>query len=249
MATAWADLPFLLCLPFLPTLLARHMPCLLGRLLALPLLHLCVRLGQWLRGDMPWPKHRDALNEVSAASTWAQGNQKFLRSDGRLVLCGYSSGGHCASLHVLSEESPRYESVVLVSGLYNLRTESWTGFRRFLAPVFNMIYKDAFGVADEAERSMASGEARLSGKKLEGDWYVLSAKMELLGMQPFQDILFDSVPLCEALTKAGAKVHRVTCGHNHWLLIMAIDSFIIPFCKSLGGDASPNSSKRPQPDE
>merc|ERR1712139_384723 len=93
--------------------------------------------------------------------------------------------------------------------------------------------KDAYGVADDAARKAASPQD-LVPEKVEGDWYVLTAKCELLGLQPFEDILFNAAPLCQALQAAGAKVHRVTCGHNHWLLISGIPDFVGPFCKSLG---------------
>lgn len=236
MATTPLDLCFLLCVPIFPSFL--------GGFLSLPALHLLIRIGQWLQGDIPWPKHRSALREIAATSAWAQKNTDLLGSDGRLVLCGYSSGGHCAALHAFSADSPGYESVVLISGIYDLRTQAWTGLRRYLAPVFNLMYQDAFGVCDESARAAAS-PAAVVPHMMQGEWYVLKAKMELLGLAPFEDILFDRGPLCKSLERAGVKVHQVTCGHNHWLLILAIESFVGPFCKSLGAPQKPtNGTKR-----
>jgi acetyl esterase/lipase len=200
-----------------------------------PFIHLAMRAFQWWQGGIPFPKHRSALREVEATRKWAKENKDLLRSNGELVLCGYSSGGHCASLHAFQKESPCYSHVVLISGIYDLRTAAWTGMRRYLAPLYNMVYSDIYGVTDEAARAAASPVA-LVPHKISGDWYVLSAKAELMGLAPFEDIFFGTAPLCNALEAAGAKVHKVTCGLNHWLLIFGIDNFIQPFCKSLGKD-------------
>jgi len=201
--------------------------------LALPACHLLLRAVQGLRGALPGPKHRDHQREIAAAVAWAQGNQKLLNSDGRLVLCGYSSGGHCASMYALSSKAPRFEAVVLISGIYGLRTDTWSGFRRLLAPVFNMLYADCLGVHTPEERESSSPEV-LAKSELNGqDWYVLTAQMELMGLQPFEDILFQPKTLCNSLTAKGAKVHRVTCGLNHWLLVLKIGDFVRPFCEKL----------------
>merc|ERR1712217_795813 len=102
--------------------------------------------------------------------------------------------------------------------------------------MLNFLYKDCYGASDEAARFNASPEAVVP-KKLEGDWYVLSARYELMGLQPFQDLL------CKALAAAGAKVHRVQCGMNHWTLILAINGFIQPFCKKLIDESSSGSAE------
>mmetsp|Transcript_111859 Transcript_111859/g.176665 ORF Transcript_111859/g.176665 Transcript_111859/m.176665 type:complete len:347 (-) Transcript_111859:27-1067(-) len=226
------DLCFLLLVPLLPNYM--HM------MSVLPVIHLAMRSGQWLQGILPWPKNPSTNAEIAAASEWMRKNTDRLCSDGRIVLCGYSSGGHGASLHAFDAASPRYESVILVSGLYDLRT-SWTDYRRFFAPVFNMLYQDCYGASDADARLKASPEAVVP-KKVEGDWYVLSARCELMGLQPLQDMIFKSEPLCTALAAAGAKVNRVQCGMNHWTLILAINGFIEPFCRNLIEQSSSGST-------
>merc|ERR1719313_31231 len=96
MATSVLDLPLLLAIPFLPKMLSQHMSHRASNLVALPILHVWFRLFQWLRGDIPWPQRRSALTEVAAANQWAQAKTDELGSNGKLVLCGYSSGGHVA---------------------------------------------------------------------------------------------------------------------------------------------------------
>merc|ERR1712216_574641 len=163
---------------------------------------------------------------------WMAHHKELLGSDGRLVLCGYSSGGHCASLHALSKDAPKYEAVVLISGLFSLRTDTWTGGKLLLKPVFNLLFGDAYGATDDALRKAASPTCAVP-RQLKGDWYVLTAKMELMRAPVIEDILFGSTDaFCDALQAAGAKVHRVTCGLNHWLLIFGIDAFVGPFSRS-----------------
>lgn len=200
---------------------------------ALPCFHLATRAVQWLRGAFLGPSPRPHQKDIAATVAWTRENQALLGSDGRLVLCGYSSGGHCAALFGLSPESPRFEAVVLISGIYSLRTDVWSGMRRWLAPAFNMLFQDILGVCTPEEREVQSPEAA-ARRSLNGqDWYVLSARMELMRLQPFEDILFQAGALCEALTAKEAKVHRVTCGLNHWLLVLNIADFVHPFSKSL----------------
>ncbi|CAE7034394.1 unnamed protein product [Symbiodinium microadriaticum] len=140
--------------------------------------------------------------KVEAAVSWAEENTKALKSDGRLVLCGYSSGGHVAALYGLencaaAKNGPgRFEAVVLVSGIYDLRT-NWADARRFLAPVMNLIYKDILGADTEAKRAAASPAAVVQSsqqKALDGDctWWILNARKELLGLPLLEDILFAS---------------------------------------------------------
>lgn len=208
---------------------------------ALPVAHLATRNLQLLRGMggvggmIPGPERRDHQKEIAAVVAWVQEkeNQDKLGSDGRLVLCGYSSGGHCAALYGLSPQAPKFEAVVLISAVLNLQTDLWEGSRRWLKPLFDTIYGDILGCRTPDERRLASPEAMVEKKVGGQDWYVLSAKTELLGLQPLQDILFQAAPFCKALESKGAKVHRVTCGHNHWLLIFSISNFLGPFCKNL----------------
>eukprot|EP00927_Polykrikos_kofoidii_P046834 TRINITY_DN40961_c0_g1_i1.p1 TRINITY_DN40961_c0_g1~~TRINITY_DN40961_c0_g1_i1.p1 ORF type:complete len:375 (+),score=47.01 TRINITY_DN40961_c0_g1_i1:69-1127(+) len=230
LATSAKDLA-LLALLFLPLLPKLPLAA------ALPTGHALMRVVQYLRGRLPGPSPRCHQSEIAAATAWASSRHNELGSDGRLVMCGYSSGGHCASLFALSPSAPRFEAVVLISGIYGLQTDAWEGvIRRGLAPVFNRLFADILGVRTAEARSKASPEAVVSASKIgKGHtWYVLSARMELMGLEPFQDILFRVGPLCSALEAKGVKVHRVTCGLNHWLLAMNIGDFIGPFCAGLG---------------
>mmetsp|Transcript_96122 Transcript_96122/g.276828 ORF Transcript_96122/g.276828 Transcript_96122/m.276828 type:complete len:300 (-) Transcript_96122:126-1025(-) len=207
---------------------------------ALPAMHLLIRLAQWASGALA-ADHRSHQKEIAAAVSWAQRNQGLLGSDGRLVLCGYSSGGHCAALYGITPGAPRFEAVVLISGIYGLRTHAWTGARKLLlAPLCDMLYRDLLGASSDADRDRLSPAFLCERMALPGKatlpaqtWYVLSAKRELMGLQPFEDILFHSQELCDALSGKGARVHNVTCGLNHWLLVLNIDEFVRPFCESL----------------
>lgn len=205
----------------------------------LPVMHLAIRQMQWLRGAIPKPTCRDHQKEISATVAWTQENKAKLGSDGRIVLCGYSSGGHCASLYGLSKQAPKFDAVVLISGIYSLQTDHWSGGRRLLKPIFDrLVYGDILGCRTTEERKLASPDAlvkqRLKGKELKGqEWYILSAKYELMGLAPFEDILFATGPLCQALQDGGAKVHKVSCGLNHWLLVLKIDGFVATLAKSL----------------
>mmetsp|Transcript_49730 Transcript_49730/g.144286 ORF Transcript_49730/g.144286 Transcript_49730/m.144286 type:complete len:345 (-) Transcript_49730:108-1142(-) len=201
--------------------------------LSLPMLHLAVRSAQWLQGSLPPPEPSTHQKEVAAAVAWAKAKQQILRSDGRLVLCGYSSGGQCAALYALSPAAPRFHAVVLISGIYSLQTQAWTGWRRLLTPIFNALYGDILGVTTDESRRLQSPEVMVEQSVQGQDWYVLTAKMELMGLQPFEDILFNGGQLCTALEGKGASVHRVQCGLNHWLLVLRINDFIQPFCASL----------------
>lgn len=200
---------------------------------ALPLFHLLVRAVQWLRGAIPGPPPRDHQKEIAATVAWTQANKELLESSGRLVLCGYSSGGHCASLYGGSPEAPQFDAVVLISGIYGLRTHAWAGARRLLAPVFDMLFADILGLQTPEERDRNSPDVMVKRDLKGQDWYVLSAQMELMGLQPFEDILFQTKPLCDAVTAKGATVHRMTCGLNHWLLLLNFAGFVKPFCDSL----------------
>eukprot|EP00438_Fugacium_kawagutii_P013053 Skav235120 [mRNA] locus=scaffold3581:228285:236713:- [translate_table: standard] len=116
-------------------------------LVIVPLLHCAVRLAQYMLGELDdRNKYRNYIKEVEAAVSWAEKNRELLGSDGRLVLCGYSSGGHVASLYGLEQcavptGKRRFEAVVLVSGIYDLRT-NWKGFKGVLSPVLNLLYGD-----------------------------------------------------------------------------------------------------------
>merc|ERR1712218_79512 len=150
-------------------------------------------------------------------------------STGRLVLCGYSSGAHCASLYAMSEKASEFESVLLISGIYDIHTDAWTGWMSYLAPVINVLLKDIVGAVTPELREKLS-PVKMVERRLDGmDWHVLNAESELLGIQPFQDLLFSSDALCEQLTSKGANVHRATCGHNHWLLIFSFDAYVRKF--------------------
>lgn len=215
-------------------LVAWSLPGLLGGPGTMLALHIAMRVLQFFLGRLPWPAHRSVLSEVAAAVTWAENHQEILRSDGRLVLCGYSSGAHCAALYGLSEGAPDFSNVVLVSGVYNLRTEAWSGSQRALTPLWHLVLKDALGVVSATERHMLAPTSPTQ-KQLKGEWYVLSARSELMGLHPFEDMLFDAGPLCDILETQGATVKRVVCGLNHWLLLFSIEDFIRPFCKALIG--------------
>lgn len=229
------DLAYLL--PLVGLSLYRWMTVSPGTCSAVMLLaaHMLVRGVQSALNSYPGPKPRNYMKEVAAAVAWAQQNQSSLGSDGRLVLCGYSSGGHVASLYGLSEGAPEFSAVVLVSGIYSLQTDTWTGCRRCLAPIFNLMFKDILGVDSPEARENASpvAFAARSKKKQTCDWYLLTARMELMGLEPIQSILFDATGLATALEARGAKVKRATCGLNHWLLIFGFADFAGPFCKSL----------------
>ena len=118
----------------------------------------------------------------------AEENQKLLGSDGRLVLCGYSSGGHVASLYGAehcAEGASKFCAVVLVSGIYDLRTEGWQGLKGWLRPLFELVYRDVLGLESSAQRAEASTAAVLASKRqkaLEKScvWWVLNAKKEKL---------------------------------------------------------------------
>jgi len=200
---------------------------------ALPFAHLATRNLQWIRGSVPGPPRRDHQADIAAAVAWTQENKELLGSDGRLVLAGYSSGGHCAALFGVAEKAPKFEAVVLISGIYSVMTDAWVGGRRLLAPLFNIIYGDILGCRTSEARRELSPEVRVERKMNGQDWYVLTAKYELMGMQPFQDILFRAEPLCDALKAKGAKVHRVSCGLNHWTLVFSFKEFANTFCRSL----------------
>ncbi|CAK9098748.1 unnamed protein product [Durusdinium trenchii] len=213
-------------------------------LVIVPLLHCAVRLGQYLLGELDFDRHRNYLHEVEATVAWAEENQSLLGSDGRLVLCGYSSGGHVASLYGLEQcavpknGKRRFEAVVLVSGIYDLRTDSWQGVKRFLAPIHNMLYGDILAADSDEKRANASPVAILQKKgQAELDaactWWVLNAKKELMGLPVLEKILFDSDGLTQGLKGKGATVKRVECGYNHWLLVFGFPTFATSFCESL----------------
>mmetsp|Transcript_89147 Transcript_89147/g.186285 ORF Transcript_89147/g.186285 Transcript_89147/m.186285 type:complete len:344 (+) Transcript_89147:79-1110(+) len=217
---------------FLPLLLILPLASRLG-LAAAPLAHLLIRLLQWYRGAIPGPKRRDHQREIAAAVEWAKQRKDLLRSNDDIVLCGYSSGGHCASLFAGSKSAPKLKAVLLVSGLYGLRTHAWTGARKLLAPLFNLLFLDILGVGSNDERDIQSPDYMIQRDMDGQDWYVLSAQMELMNLHPFQDILFSTKALCDALTAKGAKVHRATCGLNHWLLVLQFNTFVKGFCSGL----------------
>lgn len=214
-------------------------------LVIVPLLHCAVRLGQYMLGELEdRSNYRNYLKEVEAAVTWAEKHQALLGNDGRLVLCGYSSGGHVASLYGLEQcvvptnGKRRFEAVVLVSGIYDLRTASWEGVKRFLAPIHNMLYGDIIAADSDAKRAQVSPAAVLQTKQqkdLDPDcaWWVLNAKKELMGLPIFEEILFDSSTLVAGLKAKGATVKRAECGYNHWLLVFGFPSFAASFCEGL----------------
>lgn len=230
-----------------PLGLAIALPHFLSGLLVLPLLHIAARGIQYkLLGELPGPERRDYLKEVDAATAWAVENQKLLRNDGRLVLCGYSSGGHVAALHGLKKCTSQlpaggrgsFEAVVLISGIYDLRTSSWLGLKRYLAPIFNLMYSEILGLTNDDARAVTSPVAVAQDAKqprLDGrcHWHILCAKKELMGLQPVEDILFQAGPFHAALEAKGAVVKRYVCGYNHWLLVFNVEDFVTPFVKSL----------------
>eukprot|EP00927_Polykrikos_kofoidii_P044781 TRINITY_DN38660_c0_g1_i1.p1 TRINITY_DN38660_c0_g1~~TRINITY_DN38660_c0_g1_i1.p1 ORF type:complete len:338 (+),score=41.82 TRINITY_DN38660_c0_g1_i1:64-1077(+) len=190
--------------------------------LALPLLHGSLRASQWLQGVLPAPPPRNHLHDVEGAVQWAKKNPAKLGSNGNLVLCGYSSGAQCAAQFALAG-AHNFESVVLISGIYNLHTDAWKGFSAALAPLVNLALSDILNASAE-DRLTLSPEWNVQGR-LEGQhWLVLNAQNELMGL-PFQDLLFASEGLCEKLAANGARVTREVCGLNHWLLLFSFDAF------------------------
>ncbi|CAE7765626.1 unnamed protein product [Symbiodinium sp. CCMP2456] len=221
----------------------------IGGLVLVPALHFAFRMGQYLMGelDLTGEGRRDYLKEVEAAVSWAEENASALKSDGRLVLCGYSSGGHVAALYGLEtcvaakdgRARSRFEAVVLVSGIYDLRTK-WEDMRRFLAPAMNLIFKDILGADTEARRAAASPAAVVQSpqqKALDSNctWWILNARTELLGLPLLEDILFASAGFADGLKAKGAPVRRAQCGHNHWLLIFGFPAFAASFSATLKG--------------
>ncbi|CAK0871248.1 unnamed protein product, partial [Prorocentrum cordatum] len=171
-------------------------------------------------------------------------SRELLGSDGRLVLCGYSSGGHVAALLALAQceagrkGGPRFDAVVLISGLYDLRTETLKGPARVVAPALNFVYRGILGLAGERERHEASPAALVrSGQQGRLDagcpWWVLSARRELLGLWPLEDAVFGCSDFVDGLAAKGADVRRAECGYNHWLLVFSFDAFARSFCGSL----------------
>eukprot|EP00439_Symbiodinium_sp_Y106_P077727 s896_g16.t1 len=228
----------------------------IGGLVLVPALHFAFRTGQYLMGelDLSGEGRRDYLKEVEAAVSWAEENTKALKSDGRLVLCGYSSGGHVAALYGLEHCAAakkgrgRFEAVVLVSGIYDLRT-NWEDARRFLAPVMNLIFKDILGADSEAKRAAVSPAAVVQSsqqKALDGDctWWILNARKELLGLPLLEDILFASGGLADGLKAQGAPVRRAECGHNHWLLVFGFPAFASAFSETLKGNEAEDEAEK-----
>lgn len=201
----------------------------------LPVVHLSIRCIQWLRGAIPGPPRQDHQKDIAAAVAWAEKSKELMGSSGKLVLCGYSSGGHCAALYGVSpkvSKSEAFEAVVLISGIYGIRSHTWQGWRRLVAPVFNVLYGDILGAWTPEERDALSPECMVKRDLSNQDWYVLSAEMELMRL-PLEPLFFETKGLCTSLMEKGAKVHRVTCGLNHWLLIVKIGDFMRPFCAGL----------------
>ena len=216
----------------------------IGGLVLVPALHFAFRMGQYLMGelDLTGESRRNYFKEVEAAVSWSEENASVLKSDGRLVLCGYSSGGHVAALYGLetcAAATGRFEAVVLVSGIYDLRTK-WEDARRFLAPVMNLIFKDILGADTDAKRAAASPAAVVQSsqqKALDSNctWWILNARKELLGLPLLEDILFASADFADGLKAKGAPVRRAQCGHNHWLLIFGFPAFAASFSATLKG--------------
>ena len=216
----------------------------IGGLVLVPALHFAFRMGQYLMGelDLTGESRRNYFKEVEAAVSWSEENASVLKSDGRLVLCGYSSGGHVAALYGLetcAAATGRFEAVVLVSGIYDLRTK-WEDARRFLAPVMNLIFKDILGADTDAKRAAASPAAVVQSsqqKALDSNctWWILNARKELLGLPLLEDILFASADFADGLKAKGAPVRRAQCGHNHWILIFGFPAFAASFSATLKG--------------
>jgi len=140
-------------------------------------------------------------------------------------------------LYGLSKKAPKFVATVMISGIYDIHTDRWTGVRKLFAPVFNLLYSDILGVnayfSREEASPVAAAAALPAGSMKGNDWYVLNARMELMGLEPFQSMLFDASALCTQLQAKGASVKRVACGLNHWLLIYNVEGFIRPFCEAL----------------
>ncbi|CAK0871247.1 unnamed protein product, partial [Prorocentrum cordatum] len=133
---------------------------------------------------------------------------------------------------------PRFDAVVLISGLYDLRTETLKGPARVVAPALNFVYRGILGLAGERERHEASPAALVrSGQQGRLDagcpWWVLSARRELLGLWPLEDAVFGCSDFVDGLAAKGADVRRAECGYNHWLLVFSFDAFARSFCGSL----------------
>eukprot|EP00931_Biecheleriopsis_adriatica_P100394 TRINITY_DN75719_c0_g1_i1.p1 TRINITY_DN75719_c0_g1~~TRINITY_DN75719_c0_g1_i1.p1 ORF type:complete len:407 (-),score=84.74 TRINITY_DN75719_c0_g1_i1:71-1291(-) len=237
----------------------------------IPMLHITFRAFQWMLGelDLDGSKRRNYLDEVDAAVAWADEHCDLLGSNGRLVLCGYSSGAHVAALYGLRADGEpaggsskkrsrleggsaanssgaesignnrersdrRFEAVVLISGIYDLRTCSWSGLKRCIAPAHNLLYGDIIAASSDELREAASPVAVAQSKQLSDcPWWVLSAKKELMGLQPFEHVLFDCKALAAVLAAKGATVKRAECGYNHWLLIFSFAPFAKAFAESL----------------
>mmetsp|Transcript_28557 Transcript_28557/g.51717 ORF Transcript_28557/g.51717 Transcript_28557/m.51717 type:complete len:378 (+) Transcript_28557:134-1267(+) len=253
LATSKVDL--LLLLPFvalpglLDTLFFTATPVMtlrnvLGSLLLVTALHASFRAAQWWLGELDLAREtlRDYLCEVQAAVDWARKNWRDL-GDRRLVLCGYSSGAHVAALYGIAAcEEHRgkvepFEAVLLISGIYDLRTASWTGWKRLLAAIHNLLYGDIIGANSDTLREAASPVAvahstRATTLRKDCPWWVLSATKELMGIQPFEHILFDCAGLVNALQAKGATVRRAECGYNHWVLVFSFASFARSFAES-----------------
>lgn len=220
MAVSRLDLIFVVLVPFLS---------LFGPF-GLPLLHLGIRCGQWMQGCIPFPKHASHYREIDKAVSWAHDNKEFLENDGRFILCGYSSGGNCASLYALSQPARRFHSIVMVSAAFlDTRTEHWTGLKAWFAPIFNAVFSEVLGINSTSLRESGSPLVAVKEDRAGEQWYILNARSELMGM-PGQDILFDAEPFCKALKGKGAEIHRVTCGLNHWSLIFSLEPFVSSFC-------------------
>merc|ERR1712232_617012 len=153
----------------------------------------------------PFPPRASADAEIAAAVDWAVANRDRLRGDGRMILSGNSSGATCAANYALSPSAPNFDAVLLFSGAcYDMRTEFWTGLKKygFTFPA-HLAWWMLIGVSSAEERTTMSPIARcenLANQRLQGQhWYVVSAWLELYGLEPLAEMIFNTIPLCAAI--------------------------------------------------
>jgi len=230
-------------------------------LLSVPTIWALIRVSQKLRGQLECAP-ADPLVDMQAAVAWTQAQKELLGSDGRLVVAGYSSGGHVAAHYLLSKcPKPIFEVSVLISALLALRLEDeadgegkQSGVLRRLTQLprdfVRLFFKQCMTQGQGFQpgwrglcpiATACAGNARWPAKRC----LVTNAENELCGF-PGEKLLFGSTgAFCDALTKhrGVAEMQYKACGRNHWHMIMCLDKVLRPLRESLDAASAANTSE------
>ena len=165
----------------------------------------------------------DMLDDVATAITWSQANESLNPAGTKLVLGGYSSGGHVLTslLNRTPSLAAQADGVLLLSGVLGTRPATSPATPRWLTDVVcTGVWGGAWSAIPSPVHTMQAlaASSRKANKHNLPRHLLVGCKSETFGI-PLLDTFFCRDAYAAAVTRAGGDADVITVDADHWTVL------------------------------